>query len=42
MKFGGEPEIIGHDSEEIHRSYVKVDREMMARGTDSLPDLVGK
>ncbi len=34
-------EIIGHDSEEIHRAYVKVDRTMMAKGTDSLPDIVG-
>ncbi len=32
-------ELIGHDSEEVHRAYVKIGRESLRGGTDKLPVL---
>ena len=32
-------EIIGHDSEEVHRTYVKVGRDALKKAADSLPQL---
>ena len=35
-------ELIGHDSAEVHRTYVKIGREALKGAADKLPDLVGK